>query len=169
SERRRRTRATLFRLAEGLCQLLAPVMCHTADETYRVLHGSDEDACVHLTGFPGATGIAPDEGWTETMGELDKAMKALEEARATTGIDNPLDAGLVVPDPDGRLGRFDPHDLCDYCGVSRFSTKPSGAIEVTDLRQEPVCERSKKRDGTVRARSDSGMLSDRDAAAVGVG
>jgi isoleucyl-tRNA synthetase len=39
---------------------------------------------------------------------------------------------------------------------------------VRDLRSEPRCERSWKRDGTVRARSDGGMLSDRDALAVGV-
>ena len=40
--------------------------------------------------------------------------------------------------------------------------------EVEDLRSEPRCERSWRRDGTVRQRSDGGMLSDRDAAAVGV-
>ena len=168
SDRRRRTQTALFKLTEGLCQLLAPVMCHTADETYRVLHASDEHACVHLTGFPGATGVTPDAGWRVVMTHLDKAMKTLEEARATTGIDNPLDAGLVLPDPDGVLGRFDANDLADYCGVSRCSTKAGGSIEVTDLRDEPLCERSKKRDGTVKTRSDGGMLSDRDARAVGV-
>ena len=35
-------------------------------------------------------------------------------------------------------------------------------------RSEPRCERSWKRDETVRQRSDGGWLSDRDAAAVGV-
>lgn len=39
---------------------------------------------------------------------------------------------------------------------------------VIDLRQEPRCERSWKRDGTVKQRSDGGMLSERDALAVGV-
>jgi isoleucyl-tRNA synthetase len=46
--------------------------------------------------------------------------------------------------------------------------KNQGAIEVVDLRGEPRCDRSWKRDGTVRARSDGGMLSDRDAEAVGL-
>ncbi|MFK7883077.1 MAG: isoleucine--tRNA ligase [Phycisphaerales bacterium] len=168
SDRRRRTQATLFKLAEGLCQLLAPVMCHTADETFRVLHASDGHACVHLTGFPIATGVTPNAGWKDVMAELDKAMKSLEAARATTGIDNPLDAGLVLPDPDGLLSTFDTDDLADYCGVSRFSTKPSGDIEVTDLRDQPLCERSKKRDDSVRERSDGGMLSERDARAIGI-
>ena len=39
---------------------------------------------------------------------------------------------------------------------------------VVDLRDQPRCERSWKRDGTVKARSDGGMLSDRDAGALGV-
>ena len=34
--------------------------------------------------------------------------------------------------------------------------------------EEPRCERSWRRDGTVRQRSDGGWLSDRDAEAVGV-
>ena len=39
---------------------------------------------------------------------------------------------------------------------------------INDLRDEPRCERSWKRDGTVKERSDGGMLTDRDADAVGV-
>jgi isoleucyl-tRNA synthetase len=42
------------------------------------------------------------------------------------------------------------------------------AGRVVDLRSEPQCERSWKRDGTVRQRSDGSRLSDRDAAAIGV-
>jgi isoleucyl-tRNA synthetase len=44
----------------------------------------------------------------------------------------------------------------------------SAHAEVLDLRSEPRCERSWKRDGTVKPRSDGGMLSDRDAAALGL-
>ena len=40
------------------------------------------------------------------------------------------------------------------------------AVEILDLRDQPRCDRSWKRDGTVRTRSDGGMLSDRDAAAL---
>lgn len=169
SPRRQRTQAALHVLTEGVAQLIAPVMCHTADEAYRALRPSPTDAdCVHLTGFPGATGVTPHAGWAKAVGMLNDAMKALEDARASRGIDNPLDAGLVLPDPDGVLSPFDAGDLADYCGVSRLSTKPGGEVEVVDLRDEPRCERSWKRDGTVRERSDGGMLSERDALAVGV-
>jgi len=43
-----------------------------------------------------------------------------------------------------------------------------GELEILDLREEPRCERSWRRDETVRLRSDGGCLSDRDAEAVGV-
>ena len=97
------------------------------------------------------------------------ALKALELAKADIGLDNAMDAGLVFPDPDGVLAGFDPVDLADLCGVSRATVDASAsAVTVTDLREQPRCERSRKRDETVRERSDGGMLSDRDAEAVGV-
>ena len=59
-------------------------------------------------------------------------------------------------------------DLPDMLGVSRVKFVEDGDVAVNDLRDEPRCERSWKRDGTVKRRSDGGMLSDRDAATVGV-
>jgi isoleucyl-tRNA synthetase len=90
----------------------------------------------------------------------------LEEAKAR-GIENPLDAEVVLVDADGVLKKF-AADWPDMLGVSRVRFASSGPISVNDLREEPRCERSWKRDGTVRQRSDGGMLSDRDAEAVGV-
>ncbi len=171
SPRRRRAQQAMFVMCDGICKLLAPVMCHTADEAYRSLHGIDQqdtDTCVHLTGFPAQVTVTPDADWPKALKVLDDAMRALEASRGEKGIDNPLDAGLVLPDPEGVLGRFEPVDLADYCGVSRVTLTASGTIEVQDLRDEPRCERSWKRDGTVKLRSDGGMLSDRDALAVGV-
>jgi isoleucyl-tRNA synthetase len=54
-------------------------------------------------------------------------------------------------------------------GVSRVTLDANATdAKVIDLRNEPRCERSWKRDGTVKPRSDGGMLSERDALAVGV-
>lgn len=171
SDRRRRAQQAMFVMCDGICKLLAPVMCHTADEAFRSLHGIDQqdaDSCVHLTGFPEQLRVEPDACWPKALAVLDDAMRALESARADKGIDNPLDAGLVLPDAEGVLAKFQAVDLADYCGVSRVSLKDSGDIEVLDLSDEPRCQRSWKRDGTVKLRSDGGMLSDRDAAALGV-
>ncbi len=171
SERRTRAQQAMFVMCDGIAKLLAPVMCHTADEAYRELHRvdpQDTQSCVHLTGFPGSLGVVADERWDKVRETLEGVMRVLESARSEKGIDNPLDAGIVVPDANGVLSGFDPVDLADYCGVSRFTLKGDGEVEVVDLRDEPRCERSWKRDGTVKQRSDGGMLSDRDAAALGV-
>jgi isoleucyl-tRNA synthetase len=100
------------------------------------------------------------------MAAREAAQKALEEAKAR-GIENPLDAEVVLPDSEGVLRKF-AADWPDMLGVSRVKFAAGGEIVVNDLREEPRCERSWKRDGTVKQRSDGGMLSNRDAEAVGV-
>jgi isoleucyl-tRNA synthetase len=167
-ERRRATQSAVYDICDGLCRLLAPLLPHTADEAWRAMPGRDADACVHVEGFLGAFGVEADAGWGTVMEVRDRALKALEEAKGR-GIENAMDAGLVLPDVDGVVSRFDAVDLADLCGVSRARVDGSvSAVVVEDLREEPRCERSRKRDGTVKERSDGSLLSDRDAAAIGV-
>lgn len=171
SDRRTRCQQALFVMTDGLSKLLAPVMCHTADESYRALHNidpKDTTQCVHLTGFPSSTGAAASPHWSKVMDILEDTQRVLERGRASQGIDNPLDAGLQVADPDGVLKQFNPADLADFCGVSRFELIAAGETQIVNLQDQPRCDRSWKRDGTVKVRSDGGMLSDRDARAVGV-
>ena len=170
SPRRRRTQAALGAMTDGLCRLLAPILPHTADEAFRALRGAAGDTCVHLETFAATAGWpAADAGWAKVMAAREAGLKAMEDARRAMGVENPLDMGLVLPDADGVLARFDAVDLADLLGVSRVQLEAgAGAARVVDLRGEPRCERSWKRDGTVRARSDGGVLSQRDAEAVGV-
>jgi isoleucyl-tRNA synthetase len=80
-----------------------------------------------------------------------------------------MDFGVVLPDADGALSAFDPVDLADVLGVSSARVdRGAKEVVVEDRRDQPQCERSWKRDGTVKKRSDGGMLSQRDAEAVGV-
>jgi isoleucyl-tRNA synthetase len=173
SARRRRTQTVLFEISDGLSRLLAPLLPHTADEAYRALRGATaDDVTVHLRGFirekdAWGYGVRCDEGWKTVMRVRDDALAAIERTRAAGEVENPLEMGVRLPDPDGTLARFDARDLADLLGVSRVEVGGS-SIEVIDLRSENRCERSWKRDGTVRLRPDGGMLSDRDAEAVGV-
>ncbi|MFK7760446.1 MAG: class I tRNA ligase family protein, partial [Phycisphaerales bacterium] len=171
SERRRNTQRTLATITDGLCKLLAPIMCHTADEAYRALHKiepKDTSACVHLTGFPDHAKLESATGWPKLWEAIEQVMKAAEDTRAKSDIDNPLDLGVKLPDPDGTFDWFNTEDLADICGVSRFVLTKDSSIEITDLRNEPRCDRSWKRDTTVKERSDGGTLSDRDAQALGL-
>ena len=163
--RRRSTQRAMRAVAEGLIRMLAPVLPHTADEAWRALNGADCRSVAFESHRPFA--FSASSGWPAAFAAREAALKALEAAKAQ-GIENPLDAGLVVPDPDGSLKPFSA-ELADLMGVSRVALDASAtAVAVQDLREEPRCERSRKRDGTVRQRSDGGMLSDRDALAVGV-
>lgn len=165
SERRRRAQTVMHRIADVLVRFLAPLLPHTADEAWRALHG-DGAGSVHVETFAAALASPVDSDWSKVLEVRDTALKALENAKAD-GIENRLDAGLVLPDGDGVLARFTA-DLPDTLGVSRVSLSANGNVEIRDLREEPRCERSWKRDETVRQREDGGFLSDRDAEAVGI-
>ncbi len=171
SRRRRRTQTVMYSAADSLVRLLAPILVHTSDEAYSSLKG-EEVTSVHLSEFPESGDETLAETWETVMDIRDKALKALEEAKTTRNINNPLDAGIKFPADKNNyeeLKKYEP-DMADLCGVSRFEIvhAEEGRIEIIDLSGEPRCERSWKRDTTVRQRPDGSMLSDRDAAAVGL-
>jgi len=185
SPRRRRTQTAMFDIADALLRLMAPILPYTAEEAWQALYAAKAPyPSVHLALWPEFACVPADADWPQVMLAREASQKLIEEARApgnARGLENPLDCGLrlgLVP-KGAYLKKFDPRDLADLCGVSRvelYDRSPDGTpgsngashVEVLDLRSEARCERSWKRDGTVRARSDGGMLSDRDAAALGL-
>ncbi len=191
SPRRRRTQTAMYEIASAVIRLFAPILPYTAEEAWASLHGRElknvtAAQSVHLELLPQPMIVPVFELWPLLMDGRAAWMKSLETARQTQGVDNPLDMGLRVTGADACLDAFSRVDLADLCGISRFefvAMKPSapeghghseatfGVAEVIDLRNEPRCERSWKRDGTVKHRGEGetgGMLSDRDAAAVGL-
>ncbi|MBL9001588.1 MAG: isoleucine--tRNA ligase [Phycisphaerae bacterium] len=172
SVRRRRAQTVLWTITDALCRLLAPILPHTADEAYRAMWkaGPDDPRCIHTLEFAPSTNVRWHASAAGSLAAARHAAKtALEKAKSELGVENPLDAGLVLPDADGTLAPIDRNDLADLLGVSEVTLDPAlREPKVVDLRSRPRCERSWKRDGTVKQRSDGGMLSDRDAAAVGV-
>ncbi|MCZ6812140.1 MAG: class I tRNA ligase family protein, partial [Planctomycetota bacterium] len=116
SPRRRSTQTVMWSIMEQLCRLLAPILPHTADEAYRALRPQD-DRCVHVQTFTAVPETGIDRDWPRVMQIRDASLKALEGAKAR-GIENPLDAEVVLPDPHRVLAKFEP-DLADILGVSR--------------------------------------------------
>ena len=165
SPRRRRTQAALHRLADVLCRLVAPVLSHTADEAWRTMHG--EEACIHLETIQPLP-FEADAAWPRVLEARDAILKQLEEAKAPErgGIEKSLDAGIVLPDADGTLAPF-AEALAAICEVSRLRCDSAATdIVVEDLREQPLCERSRRRDESVSERSNGAMLSTRDWEAV---
>lgn len=168
SPRRRQTQAVARVAVEVLCRLLAPFLPHTAEEAWTALRGEDAPLLFTQThiGLMGRT-RPRDQRWETVMIARAAVSKALEGAKSL-GIDNPLDAAVTLPDSHGTLAPF-AHELADMCGVSQVTLDSTATVvAVVDLRALPRCDRSWRRDGTVRQRSDGGMLSDRDALSVGV-
>jgi isoleucyl-tRNA synthetase len=172
--RRRRTQTVLYDTVRALIRLLAPILVHTADEAWLIFlgDGASDGRSVHLKAFPDRLEYVADPGWDWAMTLRGEALKQLELAKESQGLSNPLDAGVVASLPAAEADTVEPFlaELADLCGVSRFTLARGErrSIEIVDLRDQPRCERCWKRDGTVRERSDGGMLSDRDAAVVGV-
>ncbi len=176
SPRRRRTQSVMYEIVRALIRIVAPILVHTSEEAWLALRGEGMDSSdsVHFQAFPEVpVKLEAEADWAPVMDFRNKVLKALEEARAVeNGLKNPLDAGVravVTPEVETSLKPFQ-GELADMFGVSRMEieTGDNQAVGIDDLRDEPRCERSWKRDTTVKPRSDGGMLSDRDAEVLGV-
>jgi isoleucyl-tRNA synthetase len=171
---RRRTQTVLHEIAGALIRLAAPILVHTAEEAWAVFRRAEDDPLitVHLEAFPEPLDWTCDPGWDAAMQLRRNALRELEQANETLGITNPLDAGVIAVVLEDKLPGLTPYlpELADLCGVSRFTLEagPEAEIRIADLREEPRCERSWKRDGTVKQRRDGGWLTDRDAAVLGL-
>ncbi len=182
SVRRRRAQTAMYHLAEALCRILAPLIPHTADEAWRALHNlgpkDEPQRCIHLEMLIDPLPVSTDSRFGEIMERRDAALRVLEQARAAGTVENPLDAEVHVADADGLLAAIAREtmahredfttDFADLLGASRVSFVPPGQEKVVPLLDQPRCDRSWKRDATVKPRSDGSTLSDRDAAAVGI-
>ena len=174
SVKRRRTQTVLFDIVNALILLSAPVLVHTAEEAFLSLHHEkmkESDRTVHTQLFPEIQDLGEDTNWEDVMQLRERVMKALEEAKEAQGINYPLDAGIELTVSEEDEAKLKPYadEFADLFGVSRCTLQAGEAgIQVLDLREEPRCARSWKRDGTVKERSDGGLLSDRDAQVLGV-
>ncbi|MBX2799780.1 MAG: isoleucine--tRNA ligase [Myxococcales bacterium] len=168
SPRRVRAQRALWHVAEGVSRLLAPLLPHTADEVWRALHDCSDDpvATVHAALFPEVPSGHAHPAWERASELRREAAVALQAVRAQGGPSDPLDVGLRVPD-DGTLAALELVDLADWCGVSRVGlVDPAATLQVVDLRDQPRCERSRRRTADVRQRASGAWLSDRDAAVI---
>ena len=178
--RRRRCQTAMNLMLDGFIRLISPFLPHTSEEAWKYLHG--EEALVHTQVFPDKIDIPIDENWTAIMDQRTIALKVIENNIPKT-VDpkgkerkiNPLDIGVTVAasaDHFALLQKFPTDDLADMLGVSRFeiteATDHKISYTINDLRDQPRCDRSWKRDITVTERADGGQLTDRDAQALGI-
>jgi isoleucyl-tRNA synthetase len=107
---RRAAQWTMWRIAETLTPLVAPILAFTAEDVWRHLPGERAES-VSLAPFPEVETAFVDEELEAVWGRLFEMRaavnKALEEARQADTIGHSLDAGvwLAPADPDSPAGR----------------------------------------------------------------
>ncbi len=101
SPRRRATQAAIRVVTETLCQLLAPILAFTADETWEHLGHGDS---VHLQSFPQPDPAFSGTEATAAVGDLLKAraviQQAIEKARQEKKIGSNLEATVRLTLPE---------------------------------------------------------------------
>src|SRR6202020_1734666 len=92
---RRSAQTALWRIAEALTRLIAPILSFTADEVWQLLPKIEgRAASVHLAMFPDIADIVPgnvrhiEEDWEQLLTLRDEVLKVLEEARNAKQISN---------------------------------------------------------------------------------
>jgi isoleucyl-tRNA synthetase len=105
SRERRSAQTALLFILKALVRLMAPILSFTAEEVWSSLPPADKEwESVHLAQFPDDISIIEDEAldqrWSALLALRAEATKALEQARRTQLIGNPLDARVILDLPE---------------------------------------------------------------------
>jgi isoleucyl-tRNA synthetase len=135
---RRSAQTVMWKIAEALARLVAPILSFTADEVWGYLPAlSGREESVHLALFPQAEELAPGDNagllaeWQQLLSVRTEVMKALEEARKDKRIGKSLEAKVVIEaggETGALLGAFKlAHVLEELFNVSQVEVSVGAA------------------------------------------
>jgi isoleucyl-tRNA synthetase len=108
SQARRSAQTAMWRIAEAMTRLIAPILSFTADEVWQYLPKVGERASsVHLALFPDVAEIVPgsiaglEEDWAQLSKIRELVLMELEELRLAKSIGKSLDASVRVIATEG--------------------------------------------------------------------
>ncbi|MEG9437257.1 isoleucine--tRNA ligase [Edaphobacter sp. HDX4] len=152
---RRSAQTALWRIAETLTRLVAPILSFTADEVWQSLpHVEGREGSVHLALFPDIAEIVPgrvkaiEEDWEKLLAVRDEVLLSLESARQAKLVGKGLDARIHIETSGGTLSLLERYEssLKELFNVSQVSLShiehPNGETRVITAAAEGVkCER----------------------------
>jgi len=139
SVERRSTQTVLWRIAEALVRLLAPILTFTSDEVWQYLPAvPDRPASVHLAAFPKAEELGTAdaqlmEDWHNVMQLRDEVLLKLEEFRRDKKIGKSLEAKVSIAlrgDPLSVL-KLSETDLKELFNVSQVAIQRADDPDVS--------------------------------------
>jgi isoleucyl-tRNA synthetase len=156
---RRSAQTALWRIAEALTRLIAPILSFTADEVWQFLpQVPNREPSVHLALFPDVADIVPgrvaglEDDWTHLLRIRELVNVELEALRANKSIGKGLDAAVTIIVTEGSdenlvLRRYE-DALPEFLNVSQVTvqsiaaTKDSAAILIkAEVASGSKCER----------------------------
>ena len=98
---RRSAQTALYRIADALARLLAPILAFTADEIWENLprNGEARHVSVHVATFPEVAAVADTSrfaNWEQLFAVRDDVLRSLEEARIAKHIGSSLEARVEI-------------------------------------------------------------------------
>src|SRR5271168_4937831 len=145
---RRSAQTALWRIAETLTRLIAPILSFTADEVWALLpQSATREPSVHLALFPDIADIVPgnvkhiEEDWEQLLTLRDEVLKVLEEERAAKNIGKSSEARVTVgwlngPGEDATSDLFDRYAayLPELFGTSQVEVDHAQVFDTTIAR-----------------------------------
>jgi isoleucyl-tRNA synthetase len=137
---RRSAQTVLWKIAEALVRLVAPLLSFTADEVWQYMPAlSNRLPSVHLELFPTPESLAAtiDTGlmsdWATLLMIRDEALKSLEEARKAKQIGKALDARLVLEVPADMAALLERYrgNLKELLNVSQVELRTGASSQIT--------------------------------------
>jgi isoleucyl-tRNA synthetase len=137
---RRSAQTALWRIAEALTRLIAPILSFTADEVWQHLPSvSGREPSVHLALFPNVADIVPgrvlslEEDWAQLLRIRELVNVELEALRSGKAIGKGLDAAVTLIATEGSveglvLQRYET-SLPEFLNVSQATVQLIGATQ----------------------------------------
>ncbi len=136
SQARRSAQTALYRIADALARMLAPILVFTADEIWEDLPGDGaRPASVHLSELPRADAPRNEElaaRWQRLFEVRDEVLGELEKARIAKTIGGSLEAAVEIAASGKTLELLQRHrdDLRYIFIVSEVKLEPAGEAEI---------------------------------------
>ncbi|HYX27393.1 MAG TPA: isoleucine--tRNA ligase [Pyrinomonadaceae bacterium] len=109
---RRSAQTALYKIADALSRMLAPILVFTGDEIWENLPPSQAEPSVHIALFPPQRESDEPElltTWARLFGYRDEVLAKLETARVAKVIGSSLEARVEISAGSEAFGRLAPH------------------------------------------------------------